>query len=346
MTTEHQRALEPPPARPCEPPPQRRRLLGLQYLRAIAAIGVVVFHATGVVGAPWRFGAHGVDLFFVLSGFLMIVITDGGARPWAFFRDRFLRVAPLYWIATASLILVGLAGLSPGMPLDPVRIATSFAFIPYGEVNARHIVLPVLPVGWTLNMEMLFYTVFALVLFLPRYRMSALTCVLGGLVLAGLLVRPTGLAAVWVNTLMLELLAGGWLAIAWLRPDQRWRIMAFMLLAIVVWPGGAVEWIGTPVTLIVAAVLFLEARGWVPTWRPLLLLGDASYSIYLWQVFPLLLTSRLGARFPVPPGILVAATVLVALGGGVMAYFLIERPLLRFFHRRRTQRGITVPAGP
>ncbi len=87
-----------------------------------------------------------------------------------------------------------LVGLASGLSLHPTRIATSFAFIPYGEINARRIVLPVLPVGWTLNMEMFFYTIFTLVLFLPRYRMVALSCVLGGLVLAGLVFRPTGLA--------------------------------------------------------------------------------------------------------------------------------------------------------
>ena len=342
VTIEEQGALERPPERP----PERRRLLGLQYLRAIAATGVVFFHATGAAGAPWRLGAHGVDLFFVLSGFLMIAITDGGARPWAFFKDRFLRVAPLYWIATAALILVGLVGIAPGMALDPVRIAASFAFIPYGEVNARHIVLPILPVGWTLNMEMLFYTVFALALFLPRYRMTVLTCALGGLVLAGFVLRPTGLAAVWVNPLMLEFLAGGWLGMAWVRPGQRRRILAFLLVAMAVWLFVPTGWIGVPVTLIVAAVLFLETRGSIPTWRPLLLLGDASYSIYLWQVFPLLLVFRLGAYFAIPLGVLAVATVVAALGGGVVAYFLIERPLLRLFHRRRTQRGITIPAGP
>ncbi len=62
--------------------PERRRLLGLQYLRAVAATGVVIFHATEAAGATWRIGAQGVDLFFVLSGFLMIAITDGGVRPW------------------------------------------------------------------------------------------------------------------------------------------------------------------------------------------------------------------------------------------------------------------------
>jgi exopolysaccharide production protein ExoZ len=326
--------------------PASPQLVGLQYLRAIAATGVVLFHATEAAGAPWRYGAWGVDLFFVLSGFLMIAITDRGVRPWSFFRDRFLRVAPLYWIATATLVLVGLVGIAPGIPLDPARIATSLAFIPYGEVNARHIVLPVLPVGWTLNFEMLFYTVFALILFLPRYRMAMLTCVLGGLALAGLTLRPTGLVSVWTNPLMLEFVAGGWLGMAWVRPERRRPILALLLPAMAIWlfvPAGRV---GVLATLIVAAVLFLESRGSVPTWRPLRLLGDASYSIYLWQLFPLLVIFRLGAYFSVPLGILAVVSIIAALVGGILAYLLIEQPLRRMFHRRRTQGGITIPAGP
>ncbi|MFA6113722.1 MAG: acyltransferase [Sphingomonas sp.] len=326
--------------------PERPQLVGLQYLRAIAATGVVLFHATEAAGAPWGLGARGVDLFFVLSGFLMIAITDRGVRPWSFFKDRFLRVAPLYWIATATLVLVGLVGIAPGIPLDPARIATSFAFIPYGEVNARHIALPILPVGWTLNMEMLFYSVFALILFLPRYRMAVLTCVLGGLVLAGFAFRPTGLVSVWTNPLMLEFVAGGWLGMAWVRPERRRLILALMLPAMAIWLFVPTGRIGVLATLIVAVVLFLESRGSVPTWRALRLLGDASYSIYLWQLFPLLVIFRLGAHFPVPLAILAIVTIIAALGGGILAYLLIEQPLRRIFHRRRTQGGITIPAGP
>jgi len=326
--------------------PGRRRLLGLQYLRGVAATGVVVFHATEAAGTPLRVGAHGIDLFFVLSGFLMIAITDGGVRPWSFFKDRFLRVAPLYWIATCVLVIAAPIGLAPRLAVDFDRIVASFGFIPYGELNARRIVLPILPVGWTLNMEMFFYALFTVILFLPRYRMLALTVVLCGLVLAGFVLRPVGLAAGWTHVLMLEFVAGGWLGMAWIRPDRRWRIVMGLVVALGLWlfvPSGRY---GVAATLIVAAVLLLEARGLVPTWRPLLLLGDASYSIYLWQLFPMLLVFRLGERFHVAPGILAAVTILVALAGGIIAYLLLERPLLRLLHRHRTRRGVTIPAGP
>lgn len=326
--------------------PERRRLLGLQYLRAVAATGVVAFHATEAAGVPWRTGAHGIDLFFVLSGFLMIAITDGGARPWSFFKDRFLRIAPLYWIATGARIVAGMVGVLPGIALDLNRLVASFSFIPYGEINARRIVLPILPVGWTLNIEMFFYTVFALILFLPRCRMLALTVILCGLVIIGFVLHPVGLAAGWTHVLMLEFVAGGWLGMAWVRPQWRRRIAIGLAVALGLWLVIPTGRFGVAATLLVAAVLVLEARGLIPEWRPLLLLGDASYSIYLWQLFPLLLVFRLGMHLHIQPAILAAVTILVALAGGIAAYLLLERPLLTLLRRRRTRRGITVPAGP
>lgn len=334
--------------------PQRRHLLGLQYLRGIAATGVVMFHVSAAAGTPWRIGAWGVDLFFVLSGFLMIAITDGGARPWLFFKDRLLRVAPLYWIATAAMVAIGLIGIAPNLALDPARIVASFAFIPYGEVNARGITLPILPVGWTLNAEMLFYTIFAFILFLPRFRMLALTLVIGGLVAAGVLLRPTGaIAAAWTHPIMLEFVAGGWLGMAWVRPARRRLIAALLLVALLLWiskpvgsglSGGLA---GAAVTLVVMTVLVFEQRGaGIPEWRPLRLLGDASYSIYLWQVFPLQFCFIIGARLGLPIGLVAAIAFVAAIGGGILAYLLLERPLLKALHRRQTRRGIIIPSGP
>lgn len=324
----------------------RRRLFGLQYLRAIAAIGVVIFHVGERAGISFRYGAWGVDLFFVLSGFLMIAITDGGVGPWAFFKDRFLRVVPLYWIATACMIAISLISVWLGNVPALGRIVASFAFIPYGD---GRVALPLLPVGWTLNLEMLFYTIFTLLLFLPRYRMTVLTCALLGLVVTGLLFRSVGnpLAA-WSHPIILEFAAGGWVGLAWIRPYQRYRILGFLLVAMLVWlftlPVGMK---GSIVTLMLMAVLFFETRdGGVPKWRPLLLLGDASYSIYLWQVFPLLACFTVGDHFGVPTVITALAAFATMIVGGIAAYFLLERPLLRILHRRRTRRGITVPAGP
>ena len=75
-------------------PPTRPKLHGLQYLRAFAALQVVVFHASLAAGHPVALGSFGVPLFFVLSGFLMVAITDESSRPGPFMKDRILRIVP------------------------------------------------------------------------------------------------------------------------------------------------------------------------------------------------------------------------------------------------------------
>jgi exopolysaccharide production protein ExoZ len=299
---------------------------------------------TEAAGVPWRSGAWGVDLFFVLSGFLMIAITDGGARPWAFFKDRLLRVAPLYWIATSAMVVAALVGIAPNVAIDPVRVFTSFAFIPYGPQTMRNIASPILAVGWTLNVEMLFYTLFTLILFLPRYRLAVLTCILCGLVLLGRIVGPTGpILALWTLPILLEFVVGGWVAMMWLRPAlrrPRIALAAVVIFALLARPAMVL------VTAMLVGTLILEARGRVPTWRPFLLLGDASYSIYLWQIFPLQCCFVLARLLHLPMAPMAVVAFIGAIGGGIIAYLLIERPLLKFFHRRRARRGITIPSGP
>ncbi len=163
----------------------------------------------------------------------MIAITDGGARPWAFFKDRLLRVAPLYWIATSAMILVALVGIAPNIVLSPLRVFTSFAFIPFGPQTMRNIASPILAVGWTLNVEMLFYTLFTVILFLPRYRLLVLTIIICGLVQLGKILGATGpVLTLWTHPVLLEFVVGGWVAMMWLRPALRRPLVALVVAGI------------------------------------------------------------------------------------------------------------------
>lgn len=73
-----------------------KRLFGLQYLRALAACSVVAYHSADRAGLSFAAGEAGVDLFFVLSGFLMWAITDATSRPARFLADRAKRIVPSY----------------------------------------------------------------------------------------------------------------------------------------------------------------------------------------------------------------------------------------------------------
>src|SRR5947209_976295 len=126
------------------------RLHNIQYLRGIAALGVVAFHAALTAGVPFRMGAFGVDIFFVISGFLMVAITNVNSRQAPFLRDRIVRVVPLYWIATLVVYLADRRYTS-----GPDQLVSSLMFIPRGHSADAPWFFPVLNVGWTLNYEML-----------------------------------------------------------------------------------------------------------------------------------------------------------------------------------------------
>ncbi len=129
----------------------RKKIISIQHLRAIAAISVLGAHTF------WGFGDIGVDLFFVISGFIMFYIID--LRPnkssLSFFLDRYLRIAPIYYLFTLLYVLSGFATIT-----DFNQIIQSLTFIKYFETS------PLLGIGWTLEYEFTFYSICALSLFL------------------------------------------------------------------------------------------------------------------------------------------------------------------------------------
>ncbi len=158
------------------------RLTTIQGLRAFAALNVVLLHALigadgagaepTLLGALRGWGAGGVDLFFVISGFIMIHVQRSRRRgPVPFLRERILRVAPLYWALTLLLwsVLLAAPALFGRFETSAEGVLASLLFVsqPLGFGT------PTLYVGWTLELEMLFYAVFAASLLLPDLRLSA-----------------------------------------------------------------------------------------------------------------------------------------------------------------------------
>src|SRR5262249_32463856 len=119
-------------------------------------------------------GAAGVDLFFVISGFVMVYASEPlyeklGA-PRVFFLRRLARIVPSYWATTIFLLAYGMiARVDLATSWDAAEwIVASFLFIPCPRPNG--VMLPYHYVGWTLNYEMFFYVVFAGAILLPRRR--------------------------------------------------------------------------------------------------------------------------------------------------------------------------------
>jgi peptidoglycan/LPS O-acetylase OafA/YrhL len=137
-------------------------LQSIQLLRGIAALSVVYVH---VLATP-NFGLFGVDIFFVISGFVMALVTTKNTNPTSFFLHRLIRIVPLYWILTTCLVavIVIAPNLLGSTTLNFANFLKSLFFIPYFKES--HLIQPFLFVGWTLNYEMLFYLCIALGLML------------------------------------------------------------------------------------------------------------------------------------------------------------------------------------
>ena len=331
-------------------------------MRAIAAILVVLFHASEIVHRPFHWGGFGVDLFFVISGFIMFAITDELSRPWAFLKDRILRIVPLYWLATIVLIVWQVLVAHSDWPSRDL-IWSSLFFLPLHR-NSHGAVLPLLPLGWTLNYEMMFYCVFALTLFLPRrFQLPALTLVFAALVAAGAYFRPSSPAfSFWTHPIILQFLAGAWLARFRSPGCHRRRRLGWILIAAGLvlfvgrhslfsafgpdWPWHRIP-SGICALLFVAGALYLEPgakAGRLTRWTAGL--GDASYSIYIWQLSIILFVLAVSSKIGPPSWLLFLVLCVSCVAGGWILYWLIERPLMNLFRRRLRRRGMAIPAGP
>ena len=331
------------------------RLYGIQYLRALAALAVVVFHAAERTGAHFAIGAAGVDVFFVVSGFIMWTIAQ--ARPVAparFLRERLERIAPVYWIATVVMVGGALFGLFPNLKLTLGHVLGSLFFVPHRSPSTGEI-WPVLVQGWTLNYEMFFYAVFAATLLLPsRRRLAALASVLVGLVALGsLLESGNPLLATYTDPIILEFLLGALIGKAW--TDEKIAtpttglalvLVAFLCFAFVGATGaGFTPWVfGPAAAALVIGTLALERGGLIEGFRPAAYLGDASYSIYLWHSFAISVVAKLAAMLSLPVLVALPLAVAAGVGVGVGAYEMIEKPIARAFKNRRRAAGLLLPA--
>jgi len=325
-----------------------KRLGSIQRLRALAALSVALFHAGQWSGLDFAVGAAGVDMFFVISGFVLWTATESRpVTPGGFLAARAARVAPLYWIANlavAALVLWRPRAMTM-VHLAPVHMTLSMLFIPHQDPWGNP--FPLLSSGWTLNYEAFFYLAFALALAGPRERrLQVLSCILVATAIGGF--GYPDLYQLLANPMLLEFLIGVGLARLWAkgdlrRLDPRWGWAAaglggLMLLGLQI--GGVRDdfwrpllW-APPVTLIVAGALTLEAAGPLRSGRigrALEHLGDASYSLYLCQL-PVVsvlhwLTPGLSPWIRAPQGFALSVVA------GLACYRLIERPICRALPR-------------
>ncbi len=342
-------------------------LPSLQVLRFAAAAMVLVHHlllemasphlamsVTDPTGFEWSIG---VDIFFMVSGFIMALLTwrhFGERGYWAeFLRRRFVRVVPLYWLFTS--LMLGLMLAAPAVishnDVTLGRIVSSYLFYPWPRASGD--VYPILGLGWTLNYEILFYLCFAVALCFPRrLGLAGLT---GAFLIATILGRfaPSGWTAVhfWADPIILEFLFGSALAAAYLNGARLpWLARGALIatgigLSIIFTRLGVAQhvdreiWGGLPAVLIAAGAILGPKRGGAPPpasardlgplVRLLVLGGDASYALYLSHMFSVRLLSTAWTRLHLhAPAAYLAVGLVASILVSVGVFWFIERPVL------------------
>lgn len=350
----------------------RVTLEGVQVVRGVAALLVLFFHTTGklivdyqsdlpIFSLTGEFGFAGVDLFFVLSGFIIVWITwpDIGHPSKAphFLLRRFLRVAPIFWIVwLASGAMYFMLGSQffrcrPDVSIFQQTLDALFLLAP-----SKHCIVPQ---AWTLTWELMFYLVFAVFLCLPRVLLPFLLAAWAGVIAAaiafgfdsimplqafclhfilgcfvGLLTRVGPIPMPWITALVgvAMWIAASWYQIAGGAVDNS-PLLRFLVF-------------GIPSAVLLYGVASLDVRNSARYAAPLKLLGDASYVLYLTHVTVLY---YLQASFPrLAPewgawawtGGAIASSILVA----IVVHLFVERPMLKALGRPKNLAFVLVGA--
>jgi exopolysaccharide production protein ExoZ len=272
-------------------------IVSVQALRAIAALAVVLCHFdeirawfSGLKTYPLDQLSSGVDLFFVISGFVMVYSSGdlfAAKGGWfMFFTRRVARIAPPYWLAmTAAIPLMSL-------PDDWGALLGSYLFFPFHAESGN--IAPIYGVGWTLNFEMYFYALFSAALFLRRgAAVTALCFVFCAIVLLGYWLQPTWAPLqFWSDPIILEFVFGMMLALLYVRgaslPVPLRICLVVAGVAMIAFfdaripPSGyrVVQW-GIPAAMIFAGTVLGKEINFGQLSAPVKMLGNASYALYL-----------------------------------------------------------------
>lgn len=347
------------------------KLNSIQYLRAFAAASVVLSHAANALLGrnshliDLDYGAYGVDIFFVVSGFIMFYTTfETGMRPSAFLVKRLIRIFPLYFILSTVMYIMVVASPASFNRVSGNSLAylESILFIPHWNPNL-HVLQPILGPGWTLNYEMFFYLLFAASLFL-RSRLNGIAVVpaIGALVIFGHYYPvDSPMFITYTNPLMLEFCLGILVSVSFVVPatsSLRWPTVLIGLLTLgtayfYCFHGSSFDAdavrpvsIGLPCALLVAVSVVIERCGRLPNVAFLAFVGDASYSLYLVHTFVLGFGQRLWRHFVASDSILshaffVTFILVASIGVALIVYRCLElkigRKLSSAVLRRQTR---------
>jgi len=343
------------------------KILNIQALRGIAVLFVIALHllenenkyAHGYTILPHFFniGTSGVDLFFVISGFVMVAITrDWFRQPGAipkFLYHRVTRIYPMYWFYSLLMLAIYLVQRKTGSDTRIVDLTASFFLLPQSQ-------LPLLVVGWTLVHELYFYLVFSLFLMFPLRWMPPLLLIWGATSIIGCLFQidsPT--FQLITNPLTLEFIGGSLIALIYFSgkssPETAkksslifliigfgWWLISYSVCIKLGLPPESSGWIriaayGFPAACSVYSLVTIEkySNRRMPIW--LILIGNASFSIYLSHLLVIAAIGRIWEKFGFvgswTNSVVLVGMLLSTIVVGIVSFQLIELPLLKFTRR-------------
>jgi exopolysaccharide production protein ExoZ len=334
---------------------QRKRdvVWSIQVLRGVAALMVVFHHLRG--SAPWLFnpiaeweiGTSGVDIFFIISGFIMLTAARDEAVG-EFIRRRIVRVAPLYWLATLVFLALAYFALEAQIAgIGPHHIAMSMLFIPFFNPAYDGAIWPVLVPGWTLNFEMFFYALFAVALLSGRLLPTLSAIILLAVAVGAVVKFDNAMWLTYTSPMLLEFLAGVWLGYAYSRSNLT-QCKTLLLVGVIgllfAFSGILATWkpvvVGVSALFVVAGSLGFESHiQRKPHWL-VMLIGNASYSIYLSHMLTLVFVFALWKRLPLegwPQFLgLVGFGLIACTAVGVAVYWFVEKPMTRWLSGKHT----------
>lgn len=342
------------------------KLLTLQFLRGIAAVVVVAYHTHGLIikraselGAEHTFwlaenqflkiGAIGVDVFFVLSGFIIFYTSRHSSDMWLYVKKRVVRIYPIWFVA---IFFMSIIAILPGTSavFEWKHVLYSLLLIPHYTDGS---LTPFLKVGWTLNYEILFYSLFGICLILTKNkRLELITGIIVFLwVISTIINSNLALFSLLQNPILFEFVIGGWLAKLYLSgftitKKQMYVLVVFALVWLLLFFFSSWLWkysslisrAPIAVSFFLIAVFYEPIRDWkVP--NLFIYLGDASYSIYLFHMFPIMVLSGVFKKIPIsdfiniPMLIVWGVITILSILFGCCMYTLIERKLNLYMKR-------------
>jgi exopolysaccharide production protein ExoZ len=273
-------------------------LNSIQFLRAFAAWIVVLHHYVQLSGNKesniitallYNYGSIGVDIFFIISGFVIYASTSKKTiSPKEFAIHRIARIVPAYWLYTliTALTIIMTPSIMPALGISLDFFLKSMLFLPAQNPSGLGL-FPVLSVGWTLNFEAVFYLIFALSLLIPKYLLAA-GLFIGIVFIQTFAPKLGGSFAFYGTPIIYNFLFGVFIAEIYKRGYHRSipitiAILIFAISTTVIAMSRFVDHnplrIGLPCAAIMLALISQEHR--FSEKRKINKLGDWSYSTYL-----------------------------------------------------------------